>query len=52
MIKNKPRAATIKCTEECHLAVMSKADYDKVLSRIEQKNLNKIVEFLGSLPFL
>jgi CRP-like cAMP-binding protein len=30
-----PRAATIKCVTECHLAVMSKADYSKVLSRIE-----------------
>ena len=35
MIKNKPRAATIKCAEECHFGVMSKADYDKVLLRIE-----------------
>eukprot|EP00347_Sterkiella_histriomuscorum_P024025 403332565 len=52
LIKNKPRAATIKCAEDCHLAIMSKADYDKVLSRIEQKNLNKILGFLHQLPFL
>ena len=51
LIKNKPRAATIKCLEECHVAVMSKADYEKVLKKIEQKNLAKMVEFLHSLPF-
>lgn len=52
LIKNKPRAATIKCTEECHIASMSKADYEKVLARIEQKTLDKILEFLSSLPLL
>jgi CRP-like cAMP-binding protein len=31
LIKNKPRAATIKCSEDCHFAVMQKADYNKVL---------------------
>ncbi len=24
LIKNKPRAATIRCLEECHLAIMNK----------------------------
>ena len=52
LIKNKPRAATIKCITDCHFAVMSKIDYQKVLQRIEQKNLNKIVEFLNQIPFL
>ena len=27
LIKNKPRAATIKCNEDCHFAIMSKSDY-------------------------
>jgi CRP-like cAMP-binding protein len=31
LIKNKPRAATIICLEDCHFAVMSKSDYEKVL---------------------
>jgi CRP-like cAMP-binding protein len=52
LIKNKPRAASIKCLEDCHFAVMNKSDYQKVLSRIEQKNLNKIIDFLHSLPYL
>jgi CRP-like cAMP-binding protein len=51
LIKNKPRAATIKCLEDCHFAVMSQADYNKVLNKIEQKNMTRIVEFLHELPF-
>ena len=39
LIKNKPRAATIKCSEDCHFAVMNKTDYERILSKIEQKNL-------------
>ncbi len=35
LIKNKPRAATIICQEVCHFAVISKADYTKVLKKIE-----------------
>jgi len=31
LIKNKPRAATIQCIEDCNFAVMSKSDYEKVL---------------------
>ncbi|CDW81071.1 UNKNOWN [Stylonychia lemnae] len=51
LIKNKPRAATIKCTEDCHFAVMSKTDYEKVLQKIELKKMQKIIDFLHQLPF-
>ena len=30
---------------------MSQADYNKVLNKIEQKNMTRIVEFLHELPF-
>ena len=46
LIKKQPRAATIRCLEDSHFAVMSKSDYEKVLQKIEQKNMNKIIEFL------
>lgn len=32
-----PRAATIQCARDCHLAVINKEDYDKVLRKIEQR---------------
>lgn len=35
LLKKRPRAATIKSVEDCHFAVMSKADYEKVLQKIE-----------------
>ena len=51
LITNKPRAATIRCLQDCHFAVIQKEDYQKVLQKIEQKNLIKKIEFLHSLPF-
>jgi len=30
---------------------MSKEDYEKILKKIEQKNMLKIIEFLHALPF-
>jgi len=47
-----PRAATIKCIGNCHLAVMSKADYNKVLAKIEARKLRKLIDFFKSIPFL
>ena len=47
-----PRAATIKCIGGCHLAVMSKDDYTKVLSKIEGRKLRKLIEYFKSIPFL
>jgi hypothetical protein len=32
-----PRAATIKCMGSCHLAVMSKSSYTKVLAKIDAR---------------
>lgn len=50
LIHNKPRAASIETLDDTHFAVMSKTDYDKSLSKIEQKNLNKVVEFFAAIP--
>jgi cAMP-dependent protein kinase regulator len=52
LINNSLRAATIVCTRPCHFAVMIKADYDKVLRKIELKNQNKMVHFLQQIPYL
>jgi len=47
-----PRAATIKCIGNCHLAVMSKEDYNKVLAKIEARKLRKLIDFFKNIPFL
>ncbi len=52
LITDQPRAATIECVANCHLAVMSKHDYDKVLRKFELKQQNKMVEFLKTIPYL
>ena len=51
LIKNKPRAATIVCRQNCSFAVMDRNDYKKVLGKLEQKNMNRLTDFLYSLPF-
>lgn len=50
LIKNQPRAATIQCLEDCYFAVIQKDDYEKVLQKIEQKKISKMIDFLHSLP--
>ena len=50
LIKNQLRAATIQCLEDCHFAVIQKDDYEKVLQKIEQKKISKMIDFLHSLP--
>jgi hypothetical protein len=47
-----PRAATIICDLNCDMAVMSKANYQKVLSRIEQRNQSKLLNFFQNIPCL
>ena len=51
LIKNKPRAATIVCRQNCSFAVMDRNDYKKVLGKLEQKTMNRLTDFLYSLPF-
>jgi CRP-like cAMP-binding protein len=33
LIDNRPRAATIKCRENCHLAILEKNHFNKILSK-------------------
>ena len=47
-----PRAATIKCLVACHCASMSKSNYNKVLAKLEQRKLKKLIDFYKSIPFL
>lgn len=51
LIKNKPRAATIRCLTNCHFAVVDRYDYKKVLGKIEQKRMNHMIDYLISLPY-
>jgi CRP-like cAMP-binding protein len=51
LINNKPRAATIQCITACHFAYMSKHDYHRSLIKIEQKKMNKIIDFFLKLPY-
>jgi CRP-like cAMP-binding protein len=48
--QNKPRSASIKCIEDCHLAVLDKADYKKILLNFVKEKQMELVDFLQSLP--
>lgn len=51
LLKNQPRAASIKCLTNCHFAVLSKVDYMKVIGKAEAKFLDKKIQFLQETPF-
>ena len=51
LLKNKLRAATIRCKDTCHFAVIERRDYQKVLMRMEQKRLDEVTDFLQALPY-
>ena len=49
LLHNKDRAATIQTRENTLLAVLEKADFTRILHRIEEKRLRSKAEFLRSL---
>lgn len=50
LITNKPRAASIYCTHDCHFAVLDKSDYTRILSKIHEQKISQKVDFLQDLP--
>lgn len=50
LISNKPRAATIYTREDCHFAVLTRTDYLRILSRIQDLQLTARVELLQRHP--
>ena len=51
LINNSPRMATIVWLTDWIFATMDKSDYSKTLSRIESKNINKVIDFFKNLPY-
>lgn len=41
----------VMCTQECHFATVTKADYKKCLVKFEAKAFTKMLYFLQELPF-
>lgn len=52
LINGEPRSATIKCNSECLFATINKDEYERVLKKIETREIAKKMEFFMSLPFL
>ena len=52
LIKDQPRAATIKCLTDSHFAVLKKEDYLKIIGKNEKKKLEELIKFLRGIPLL
>ena len=50
--KPKPRQATVLAVSDCTFAVMSKADYQKVLDNIDRRRTEAIKDFLWQIPLM
>ena len=50
LLQEKPRAASIFCEEDCHMAVLDKKSYLSILGDSTTKELQKLVEFFKKHP--
>lgn len=50
LLYNHPRIASILCTTDTHLAVLSKQSYLQILGSIENKRIENIIFFLKNVP--
>lgn len=50
LLKDHPRNATVTCLSDCHLAVLVKEDYLRILGKIADKKISDFVEFLKEIP--
>ena len=51
LLNNAPRAASIECLTDCYFALLGKAEYGKVVRRIDKKLEEQKIEFFSRLPF-
>jgi cGMP-dependent protein kinase 2 len=49
LLKKQPRAATVQCSTDCHFAVLTKADFDRIIGKVKELLLNRKVDFLLSV---
>lgn len=49
LLDNRPRAATIKCREDCEFAILDKQHFNEILKEKEQKKLYENVDFLFNM---
>lgn len=50
LLKDHPRNATVTCLTDCHMAVLIKEDYLRILGKIAEKKISDFVEFLKEIP--
>lgn len=51
LIEYKPRAATIKCVEDCIFAMIDKTSYKKIFGRLQRKTIESLIDLIRSIPY-
>ena len=49
LLHNRPRSASILCTQNCDFGVLEKEDYTRILAKVHECTINKKADFLQSL---
>ncbi|CAI2360861.1 unnamed protein product [Moneuplotes crassus] len=52
LLEDKPRAATILCTENTRFAILEKEHFNKVMGKMYRKKFAKDIDFLSNFAFL
>ncbi|KAI8907969.1 cyclic nucleotide-binding-like protein [Gorgonomyces haynaldii] len=52
LVNDKPRTATIVTAAPCHLVVVEKSDYNKIIKVLHQSEQKEKLNFLRKIPFL
>lgn len=50
ILKGQTRMANIRCLTDCHFAVLTKMDFLRILSGVQEADMNRKLLFLKSLP--
>lgn len=45
LINHDKRSATIKCITDCLFAVINKVEYDKILKKIDSREISRKIDF-------
>lgn len=52
LISENQRTVTVKCLTDCYFATLTRKNYQKVLLRINNREIDEKIDFFRQLPFL
>ncbi|CAI2376816.1 unnamed protein product [Moneuplotes crassus] len=52
LIMDQPRAASVITTKNCHFATLNRKQFNEILKRVHEMNINKKLDILNTMPYL